>query len=57
MLRLHINCRVIIIITGDNTIITKWGKLSRFVDRAINEWRHLLESVIQQQEGRTEQCF
>jgi len=39
-------------------IITEWGKLSPcFIDRAINEWRHRLECVVQQQGGHTQQCF
>jgi len=40
-------------------IITEWGKLSQcFNDRAIiNEWRHRLECVVQQQGRQTEHCF
>jgi len=36
-------------------IVTEWGKLSqRFVDRAIRQWRHRLECVVQQQGGHIE---
>jgi len=28
-----------------------------FTDRAINEWRHRMECVVQQQGGHTEHCF
>ena len=39
-------------------IITEWSKLSQcFTDRAINEWRHRLECVVQQQGGHIEHCF
>jgi len=31
-------------------IATEWGKLlERFIDRAIGQWRHQLEWVVQQQ--------
>jgi len=38
--------------------ITERSKLSQcFTDHAINEWRHRLECVVQQQGGHTQHCF
>ena len=39
-------------------INTERSKLSQcFTDRAINEWRHRLECVVQQQGGHTQHCL
>ena len=36
-------------------IVTEWGKLlQRFIDRAIGQWRRLLEWVVPQQGEQTE---
>ena len=37
-------------------LVEEWGKISqRFIDRSVNEWRHRLEHVVQQQGGHIEQ--
>jgi len=39
-------------------IIEEWDTLSQgFINRAIDEWRRRLESVVQQQGGHIEHCL
>jgi len=36
-------------------IVKEWRKLAQgFIDRSINEWRHRLEKVVENQGGHTE---